>query len=92
MEIVSHALAEIFEQKSYADKEVPNILKQNRQLGSRDRAFVAETIYDVVRWRRNYEAALTPEESTQLKWEAIIYLSLVNNKSYTIQNPDVFKP
>jgi 16S rRNA (cytosine967-C5)-methyltransferase len=92
LEIVCHALGEIFDNRSYADKEVPKILKLNRQLGSRDRAFVAETIYDVVRWKLNYENALPAGIPESMKWEGLVYLSLLNNPDYKIQNPDVFKP
>lgn len=92
LEIVCQALHEIFENRSYADKEVPKILKQNRQLGSRDRTFIAETIYDVVRWKLNYESSLPAGLNPALQWEGMVYLSLLNNPEYKIQNPDVFHP
>jgi 16S rRNA (cytosine967-C5)-methyltransferase len=39
--------------KEYADKVVARALKDKRW-GSSDRKFVAETIYEVVRWKRLY--------------------------------------
>lgn len=34
----------------YADKVIERTFKKNRQWGSRDRRFIAETVYDMVRW------------------------------------------
>ncbi|MBK9285759.1 MAG: RsmB/NOP family class I SAM-dependent RNA methyltransferase [Sphingobacteriaceae bacterium] len=42
-------LKEIFSNHRYADKSIEHLFKKNPQWGSRDRKFVAETIYDVVR-------------------------------------------
>lgn len=44
----------IFNQGEYADKVVNKLLKRDKRWGSRDRAFVAETTYDIVRWKRLY--------------------------------------
>ena len=38
----------------YADKVVETQLKKDKRWGARDRAFIAETIYDIVRWKRLY--------------------------------------
>ncbi|HET7361643.1 MAG TPA: RsmB/NOP family class I SAM-dependent RNA methyltransferase, partial [Salinimicrobium sp.] len=38
----------------YADKAVQKILKRDKRWGSRDRSFIAETTYDIVRWKRLY--------------------------------------
>lgn len=51
-EAVAHALDLIFIQKKYADKVIEKILKQNPKWGARDRRFIAETTYDIVRWYR----------------------------------------
>lgn len=59
---VSEALADIFQNHKYADKVIEKIFKNNRKLGSRDRKFIAETIYEVVRHYRYYE---TVAESTE---------------------------
>lgn len=44
----------IFNQGEYADKEVAKALKRDKRWGSHDRKFIAETIYEIVRWKRLY--------------------------------------
>jgi 16S rRNA (cytosine967-C5)-methyltransferase len=44
----------IFNEGEYADKVIQQLLKRDKRWGSRDRAFVAETTYDIVRWKRLY--------------------------------------
>lgn len=44
----------IFNNGDYADKVVALALKKDKRWGSNDRKFVAETIYDMVRWKRLY--------------------------------------
>ena len=47
-------LRQIFNEKEYADKVIQKLLKRDKRWGSRDRAFIAETTYDIVRWKRLY--------------------------------------
>jgi 16S rRNA (cytosine967-C5)-methyltransferase len=47
-------LMQIFNEGEYADKVIQQLLKRDKRWGSRDRAFVAETTYDIVRWKRLY--------------------------------------
>ena len=49
---VIETLQQIFVQGVYADKAVEQMLKQNSRWGSRDRRFIAETTYEMVRWWR----------------------------------------
>ena len=51
---VADTLNNIFNGGIYADKAVERTLKSNKRWGSRDRAFIAETVYDIVRWKRLY--------------------------------------
>ena len=51
---VIDSLHEIFNKDIYADKAVEKALKRDKRWGSRDRRFVAETIYEIVRWKRLY--------------------------------------
>jgi len=44
----------IFNDGQYADKVIQQLLKRDKRWGARDRAFVAETVYDIVRWKRLY--------------------------------------
>ncbi len=53
-EAVITNLEEIFVGNRYADKVIERSLKQDRQWGSRDRRFIAEVTYDIVRWHRLY--------------------------------------
>lgn len=55
------ALDEIFYQDRYADKVIERILKSNPKWGARDRGFIAETVYEMVRWKRLIET-LSPSK------------------------------
>jgi 16S rRNA (cytosine967-C5)-methyltransferase len=44
----------IFNEKKQADKVLRNTLKRDKRWGARDRSFIAETTYDIVRWKRLY--------------------------------------
>lgn len=51
---VVDALNLIFNEGEYADKVVEKVLKHDKRWGARDRGFIAETTYDMVRWKRLY--------------------------------------
>ena len=51
---VIDGLTLIFNEGKYADKVIQQLLKRDKRWGARDRAFVAETTYDIVRWKRLY--------------------------------------
>jgi 16S rRNA (cytosine967-C5)-methyltransferase len=51
---VAETLSEIFTKNRYADKALEKLFKQNPKWGSRDRRFVAESVYDIVRYYRFY--------------------------------------
>jgi 16S rRNA (cytosine967-C5)-methyltransferase len=59
---VLEALKLIFEEKKYADKVIEKVLKQNAKWGARDRRFIAETTYDIVRWYRLLQFVAEAEE------------------------------
>lgn len=44
----------VFNQNLYAAKTIEKILKLDKRWGSRDRGFIAETSYEIVRWKRLY--------------------------------------
>jgi 16S rRNA (cytosine967-C5)-methyltransferase len=46
---IATSLALIFNENRYSDKVLEKLFKQNKQWGSRDRKFVAESVYDIVR-------------------------------------------
>src|SRR4051812_21718274 len=62
---VALTLQEIFQKNKHADKAIERAFKSNPQWGSRDRKFIAEAVYDIVRYYRLY-AALA--ESPQNFW------------------------
>lgn len=49
---VHQALEAIFEEGHYADKVIERTLKSNPKWGAKDRSFIAETTYEMVRWWR----------------------------------------
>ncbi len=48
------SLIEIFNEGKHADKVIQSTLKRDKRWGARDRSFIAETTYDIVRWKRLY--------------------------------------
>lgn len=50
------AIDEIFNNNRYADKVIEKTLRSNPKWGARDRGFVAESVYEMVRWWRLIEA------------------------------------
>ncbi|VAW23734.1 TRNA and rRNA cytosine-C5-methylase [hydrothermal vent metagenome] len=61
----------IFNEGEYADKVVQKALKRDARWGARDRKFVAETIYEMVRWKRLYNeiASTKSHYSTENIWK-----------------------
>ena len=49
---VVDAIDEIFSQNRYSDKVIEKTFKANPKWGARDRGFVAESVYEMVRWWR----------------------------------------
>lgn len=51
---VIDALNLIFNENEYADKVIEKVLKHDKRWGARDRGFIAETTYEIVRYKRLY--------------------------------------
>lgn len=64
---VVEALFAIFIEQRHADKVIEYVLRNNRKAGSRDRAFIAETTYEIVRKYRLYATILGKEPEN--KWD-----------------------
>ncbi|OFY84001.1 MAG: RNA methyltransferase [Bacteroidetes bacterium RIFCSPLOWO2_12_FULL_35_15] len=63
---ITLTLQQIFVNGVYADKAVAQVLKKDVRWGSRDRRFIAETIYEMVRWWRLIkQSAGIPEPITE---------------------------
>jgi 16S rRNA (cytosine967-C5)-methyltransferase len=46
----------------YADRVIERLFKNNKKLGSKDRKFIAESVYDIVRWWRLLWVSLGAKE------------------------------
>ncbi len=68
---ITDTLSAIFFEGKYADKEVERTLKSNKQWGARDRAFIAETVYDLVRWKRLVEGVMSRPLAPDSIWEFV---------------------
>ncbi len=64
---VLEALEMSFGKGLYADKVVERLLRQNKKWGSRDRSFVAEHTYEIVRWWGLLWGLLAQEPTTKRK-------------------------
>lgn len=64
---VLEALETSFGKNIYADKVIERLLKVNKKWGSRDRSFVAEHTYEIIRWWRLLWALLDEEPTLKRK-------------------------
>ena len=58
---VINALKDILLDKKQADVTVSNLLQSNKSWGARDRNFIADNVYHIVRYKRLYEFCLNDE-------------------------------
>ncbi len=65
-EAVVTALPEIFENQRVAERVVDYQFRRNPKWGARDRAFVADAIYEIVRWQRLLTAAAGRDDTWAL--------------------------
>jgi 16S rRNA (cytosine967-C5)-methyltransferase len=81
---VINSLKLIFNEGYFADKVVSKALKSDKRFGARDRRFIAETIYEMVRWKRLYnEIAGTKEHySNENLWKNFAVFAVL--KGYEI--------
>ncbi len=78
--VVAQNLRAIFQENRYADKVIEQALRSNSKAGSRDRSFIAETTYEVLRYFRLYEEILGKTPETELEfWQLIgVHLAFKN--------------
>lgn len=68
LDAVIQCTRQIFFEKKYADKAIEKMLQSNPRWGARDRAFIAEYTYDMVRWWRLLQyIANVPETETGVR-------------------------
>ncbi|NUQ23959.1 MAG: RNA methyltransferase [Saprospiraceae bacterium] len=68
----AQALADIFDEGYYADKVIERTLKSDPRWGSRDRAFIAESVYEVVRWYRRLDVLAQPQPDNLNAYQRLI--------------------
>jgi len=87
---VVDSLKLIFNEDRYASKVVEKVLKRDKRWGARDRKFIAETIYEMVRWKRLYnEIAGTKEHYTaENLWKNFAVFAVL--KGYTLPDWNQF--
>ncbi|MBN1651816.1 MAG: RsmB/NOP family class I SAM-dependent RNA methyltransferase [Bacteroidales bacterium] len=89
VQAVSEGLEEIFEENKLADRVVRGQIKKDRRWGSRDRRFIAECIYDCVRWWKWYLAIGEIDEQDPDRFEKVLAIYLQEKK---VDFPEWFTP
>ena len=72
-------LQAIFENGDYTDKAIERTFKKNRLWGSRDRGFVAEMVYDLVRWKRLIDCAGGNPLKKKHYWDFVATWIIIND-------------
>lgn len=70
----------IFVDQKYADKVVEKSLRSNPKWGARDRAFIAEHTYDMVRYARLYWELLERQPTTKPEFWTMLQVHLQHRK------------
>jgi 16S rRNA (cytosine967-C5)-methyltransferase len=74
---VVQVLQMIFEEGKYADKAIAWVLKNNPKAGAKDRAFIAEHAYEVVRYFRYYYTLLGRVPASEADWWRLLGLYFI---------------
>lgn len=77
VQAVISSLQDIFGDKQFADKVIERVLKSNPKWGSRDRAFIAENVYEIVRWYRLLYEIDGGEPQDEAAWWRLFGISQV---------------
>lgn len=81
------SLKKIFVEGAYADDIVRNLLQSNPKWGSRDRRFIAGTIYTIVRWWRKYEFIANTSLADSACFEKVVAAFLYDVYKEEIETP-----
>jgi 16S rRNA (cytosine967-C5)-methyltransferase len=65
-EAASDIAKSVFREHKVLDHELANAFEENPKWGKRDRGFIAETVFEVARWRRALSFLVDSEETTAL--------------------------
>jgi len=90
---IIQSLKKVFSEGAYADDTVRNLLQSNPKWGSRDRRFIASTIYTIVRWWKRYLfiANTTIEDAQCYEKVLSAYLFEVYRNELTTPLPVIFE-
>lgn len=86
---VVEGLEEIFGNEAMAERVVKNQIRKDRRWGSRDRRFIAESLYDLVRWWRWYLAIGEVLEQDEERYSKVMAVYL---RDKNIDLPEWFSP
>ncbi|NOT38557.1 MAG: methyltransferase domain-containing protein [Saprospiraceae bacterium] len=81
------ALHQIFEENQYSDRVLEKIFKTNKVLGARDRGFIAESVYDILRFYRLYHFVTEPKAD----WWSIIVAYFIDKEIELPDWPEIYK-
>lgn len=91
VQAIANSLQQVFAEDKYTDKVLERLFKQNPQFGSRDRRFVAENVYDIVRYYRLLsEITQSPKNFWQITgaWLALNGTDISNIPDFKNINPE----
>lgn len=89
VQAVVDGLTEIFGKEAHADHVVKKQIRGDRRWGSRDRRFIAESIYDIVRWWRWYLTIAAIDELDEERFSKVLGVYL---QEKGIDFPEWFSP
>ncbi len=89
VQAVIEGLEEIFGNNKLADRVVRSQITKDRRWGSRDRRFIAESIYDIVRWWKWYLTIGEIDEQDAARFEKVLAVYLQEKQ---VDFPDWFTP
>ncbi|WP_116107809.1 RsmB/NOP family class I SAM-dependent RNA methyltransferase [Lewinella sp. IMCC34191] len=78
IQAIAEALQNIFQEEAYADREIARVLKADKRRGSKDRAFIAEHTYGIVRYYRLYAYVEGSEPKGTAEWWRLIGIHLIH--------------
>ncbi|MGB3800188.1 MAG: RNA methyltransferase, partial [Lewinella sp.] len=78
IQAIVEALQNIFQEGAYADREIARVLKADKRRGSKDRAFIAEHTYGIVRYYRLYAHVAGGEPQGTAEWWRTIGIHLIH--------------
>lgn len=79
-----NAFAEVLQQDKYADKVLERTLKTNKKWGAKDRAYISEIFYEIIRWKRQYEFYIGKELNENTIYEIILAYLLKNKMEFQL--------